>query len=116
VGTTIFATIPGLVTVTDLGSSATVGTKTFLFATKVSPSAGLYQFRALGMTAARANTSDAPTVQVNVNYNPPILTATQLGSSTAAGAKEKKRILNNILNNNGNLEVDYLFCYSNDGV
>jgi hypothetical protein len=91
VGTTIFSTIPGLVTVTAAGTSTTAGTVTYVFATKVSPSAGLYQFRVWGTTAALAGTT-TETVGVNVNYNPPILTAVELGSSTAAGADANHRV------------------------
>ena len=89
VGTTIFSTIDGLVTVTDAAQTATAGTKTFVFATKVSPSAGLYQFRVFGTTVGNAGT----TVQafgVNVNYNPPSLTATELKAATDATANIRR--------------------------
>jgi hypothetical protein len=83
VGTTIYATIASLVTVTDGSTSATAATKTFVFATKVAPAAGLYQFRVFGTTAANASTT-VEAVGVNVNYNPPSLTATELKASTDA--------------------------------
>ena len=90
-GTEIYSTISGLVTVTPLGSSTTVGTVTYVFATKVAPGAGLYQFRAWGTTAALAGTQ-TETVGVNVNYNPPILTATELNASNDATADANHRV------------------------
>jgi hypothetical protein len=93
VGTRIYsdASIAGLVTVTAAGTSVTAGTVTFVFATKVAPAAGLYQFRVFGTTVAnKLTTTEA--AGVNVNYNPPILTSTELGASTAAGADNNHRV------------------------
>ena len=93
VGTRVFSSgsIAGLVTVTAAGTTATAGTVTFVFATKVAPAAGLYQFRLHGTTAALANSS-TEAVAVNVNYNPPILTATELNASTNATADANHRV------------------------
>jgi len=83
VGTTIYATIAGLATVTDGSTSATAATKTFVFATKVAPAAGLYQFRVFGTTAANASTT-VEAFGVNVNYNPPVNTATDASIKATA--------------------------------
>jgi hypothetical protein len=84
VGTTIYSTVAGLVTVTTTGASATAGAKIFTFATKVSPNAGLYQFRVFGTTVLAAGLGATPAAVANVNYNPPSLTATELKASTDA--------------------------------
>ena len=87
VGTRVWsnAGIDGLVTVTAAGSSGTAGTVAFTFATKVAPAAGLYQFRVWGTTVAnKLTTTEA--AGVNVNYNPPILAATELQASTYVAA------------------------------
>jgi len=83
VGTRIWsnAGIDGLVTVTAAGSSSTAGTVAFVFATKVAPAAGLYQFRVWGTTVANKLTV-TEAAGVNVNYNPPILAAAELQAST----------------------------------
>jgi hypothetical protein len=92
VGTSLKASVTGLVAVTSVATTTTTGTKTYVFATKVSPTAGLYQFRAYGIIDGTAGTTDAAVVTATGNYNPPILTATELNASTNATADANHRV------------------------